>query len=102
MVSENTRNYKLFFWLSLGILVIFRFWVNGKVLLTGDEAYHWEWSRHLAWGYYDHPPMVAYLIRSFTWLGGNTLRAVRAVAVLLSTLSVVLVYLLTKQISGRE
>ncbi len=28
-----------------------------------DEAYYWEWSRHLAAGYFDHPPMVALLIR---------------------------------------
>jgi len=33
-----------------------------KVPLTGDEAYYWEWSKHLALGYADHPPMVAYLI----------------------------------------
>ncbi|PTL84307.1 4-amino-4-deoxy-L-arabinose transferase [Vitiosangium sp. GDMCC 1.1324] len=27
-----------------------------------DEAYYWQWSRHLDWGYYDHPPLVAWLI----------------------------------------
>ena len=27
--------------------------------LTFDEAYYWTWSKHLAGGYYDHPPMVA-------------------------------------------
>lgn len=31
--------------------------------LSGDEAYHWEWSRHLAGAYYDHPGMTAWLIR---------------------------------------
>ena len=31
-----------------------------------DEAYYWEWSRHLAGGYFDHPPGVALLVR----LGG--------------------------------
>lgn len=34
--------------------------------LLEDEAYYWVWSNHLAWGYYDHPPMVAF----FIWLGG--------------------------------
>jgi 4-amino-4-deoxy-L-arabinose transferase-like glycosyltransferase len=29
-----------------------------------DEAYYWEWSRHLAAGYYDHPPGIALLIRA--------------------------------------
>ncbi|MCP3104050.1 glycosyltransferase family 39 protein [Myxococcus sp. K15C18031901] len=27
-----------------------------------DTAYYWQWARHLAWGYYDHPPLVAWLI----------------------------------------
>ena len=27
--------------------------------LLEDEAYYWVWSRELAWGYFDHPPMVA-------------------------------------------
>ncbi len=27
-----------------------------------DEAYYWQWGRHLAWGYYDHPPLIAWLI----------------------------------------
>ncbi len=27
-----------------------------------DSAYYWQWARNLAGGYYDHPPMVAWLI----------------------------------------
>jgi 4-amino-4-deoxy-L-arabinose transferase-like glycosyltransferase len=27
-----------------------------------DEAYYWQWSRHLDWGYFDHPPLVAWLM----------------------------------------
>lgn len=27
-----------------------------------DEAYYWQWARHLAWGYFDHPPLIAWLI----------------------------------------
>ena len=28
-----------------------------------DETYYWDWSRHLAAGYFDHPPGLALLIR---------------------------------------
>jgi hypothetical protein len=31
--------------------------------LTFDEAYYWTWSKHLSFGYYDHPPGVAVIIR---------------------------------------
>jgi 4-amino-4-deoxy-L-arabinose transferase-like glycosyltransferase len=36
--------------------------------LLPDEAYYWTWSRHLAAGYFDHPPVLALLIRSGTVL----------------------------------
>src|SRR4051812_10224562 len=32
--------------------------------LFPDETYYWDWSRHLAGGYFDHPPMIALLIRA--------------------------------------
>lgn len=31
--------------------------------LFPDETYYWDWSRHVAAGYFDHPPMIALLIR---------------------------------------
>lgn len=31
--------------------------------LIDDEAYYWLWSKHLAWGFFDHPPMVALWIK---------------------------------------
>src|SRR4051794_36260110 len=27
-----------------------------------DETYYWDWSRRVAMGYFDHPPMIAWLI----------------------------------------
>ena len=33
--------------------------------MAADEAYYWVWSHHLQWSYFDHPPMVAFLL----WLG---------------------------------
>jgi 4-amino-4-deoxy-L-arabinose transferase-like glycosyltransferase len=45
--------------------------------LFPDETYYWDWSRHLAGGYFDHPPMIAVLIRAGTLIGGATPFAVR-------------------------
>jgi dolichol-phosphate mannosyltransferase len=47
--------------------------------LSYDEAYYWQWSRHLAWGYYDHPPMIAYLVASGSRLLGSSELGVRLV-----------------------
>jgi dolichyl-phosphate-mannose-protein mannosyltransferase len=52
--------------------------------LTFDEAYYWMWSKHLAGGYYDHPPMVALVIRAGTAIGGDSELGVRLVSILLA------------------
>lgn len=44
--------------------------------LTADETYYWVWSKHLAYGYLDHPPAVAWLI-ALTSVFGNSSLAVR-------------------------
>jgi 4-amino-4-deoxy-L-arabinose transferase-like glycosyltransferase len=52
--------------------------------LTFDEAYYWMWSKHLAGGYYDHPPGVAFVIRLGTMIAGDTELGVRLVSILLA------------------
>ena len=52
--------------------------------LTFDEAYYWMWSKSPAFGYYDHPPMVALVIRAGTSLGGDTEIGVRLMSILLA------------------
>ena len=51
--------------------------------LTFDEAYYWIWSKNLAGGYYDHPPMVALVVRAGTLIAGDTEFGVRLVSILL-------------------
>ena len=43
---------------ALLALTALRLVVAALVPLSPDEAYYWMWSRHLAGGYFDHPPMV--------------------------------------------
>src|SRR6476660_7827674 len=52
--------------------------------ITFDEAYYWMWSKHLAGGYYDHPPMVAVVIRLGTLIAGDTELGVRLFSILLA------------------
>jgi hypothetical protein len=56
-------------WVIVVAVTLMRAIAGYKVPMTGDEAYYWEWSRHLAFGYVDHPPAVAWTIRFFAWLG---------------------------------
>jgi dolichol-phosphate mannosyltransferase len=45
--------------------------------LWGEEAYYWNYAQHLDFGYLDHPPMVALLIKCTTLLFGTKEWAVR-------------------------
>ncbi|MGZ3952278.1 MAG: ArnT family glycosyltransferase, partial [Flavisolibacter sp.] len=55
--------------------------------LDGDEAYYWTYSRHLQWGYFDHPPVVALSVKLGGLFGHGRLFT-RLGAVLLSTLTI--------------
>lgn len=60
--------------LALGLVaysVALRAIFAGLIDLLPEEAYYWQYSEHLSLGYLDHPPMVAWLIRLGTWLGGD-------------------------------
>ena len=45
--------------------------------LSPDESYYWLWAQHPAWGYYDHPPIVAWWIMVSTSMFGHSAFAVR-------------------------
>ena len=36
--------------------------------LIFDESYYWYYANNMSWGYFDHPPMVAALIKVGSWL----------------------------------
>ena len=66
--------------------------------LVPDEAYYWDWSRRLSWGYYDQGPMVAYVIRVTTWLFGATEFGVRFGVCLASLVALWCSYLLASRL----
>ena len=75
---------------ALGLLTAIRLAVAAAAPLSPDEAYYWVWSRALAPGYLDHPPMVALWSRVGTALAGDTALGVRLLAPLSAALGSVL------------
>ena len=74
---------------------------NGVLPLHGDEAYYWMWSHDLQLSYYDHPPMIAYLIY-FTNFISQAEWGVRLVSVFAITVSLIYVFKLTTLISDEK
>ena len=62
--------------------------------ITNDEAYYALWGRQPAFGYFDHPPMIAWLIAAGDVLFDGNL-AVRFVTVLLQVIALPLLWSLS-------
>ncbi len=73
------------YWLAAVVVTVLaalvRLLFAARLPLFPDETYYWEWSRRLAGGYFDHPPMIAVLVRAGTLLSSSPL-AVRFFPVL--------------------
>lgn len=72
----------------------------GSVELLPEETYYWNYSRHLDFGYLDHPPMVAWLIRAGTAVFGHSEFAVRSGAWACAAVTSLFAYRLTRSLFG--
>ena len=70
------------------------------VELLPEEAYYWNYSRHLDIGYLDHPPMVAWLIRLGTSVFGQSQFGVRIGAIGCGILASIFIFRLTRNLFG--
>jgi 4-amino-4-deoxy-L-arabinose transferase-like glycosyltransferase len=70
--------------------------------LFPDEAYYWVWSRNLAAGYFDHPPMIAWVIRFGTALVGDVPVGVRLGPVLCGSIASLAVASTARRIAGDD
>ncbi len=78
------------------------FWSASHAELISQEAYYWTFAQHPALSYYDHPPMVAWLIGLGTFCFGNTELGVRFVHLLLYFGSAFLMFLTACAWFGRR
>jgi hypothetical protein len=82
--GENRSYFKYLIYLILGT-TIFRLVYINLPGLAPQETYYWNYSRHLALSYFDHPPILAYLVFIFTHLGKQSAFFVRIGCVLLTS-----------------
>ena len=91
---------RLFLYLLGAILVINLLQAYFTELIF-DEAYYWYYAKNLAWGYFDHPPMVAWLIKLSGLLFNGEL-GVRFMTCLLSTATFILLWLIIDHPKKKE
>ena len=96
-------------WLHLGYVLIalallgrWLYLASGIINLSGDEAYQWLWSKHLALSYYSKPPGIALLQWFGTSLFGDTDFGVRFFSPLIAALMGILLLRFTAREVGER
>ncbi len=87
------KHHRLLFYSSWLILALAQ---SASTELIADEAYYWVYSQFPAWGYFDHPPMIAVLIKTGDALFHNEL-GVRLICAFFSTFAIVITESLTER-----
>ncbi|MBU1044766.1 MAG: glycosyltransferase family 39 protein [Candidatus Omnitrophica bacterium] len=82
--------------------VLLRLIYLGLPNLLPEEAYYWNYAQHPAWGYLDHPPMVAWLISLGTSLFGHNEFGVRIGAMLCWFIATAFTCAFARNILGRK
>jgi len=82
------------------IATALRMVLASRLPLVADEAYYWEWSRNLAFGYFDHPPAIAWLIAFGTGIFGDVPLGVRFFPVLCGAVAAFALAELTERLAG--
>lgn len=62
---NNFKNSHYFFPVLLLLLLVVNVLQSVYTELIADEAYYWVYSQDMAFGYFDHPPVVS----AYIWLG---------------------------------
>lgn len=76
-VAVGLARWRAAFVIAFAVLGVAKLMLAAKLSPFGDEAFYWQESRHLAWGYSDLPPMTALLIRLGESLAGHGVLAMR-------------------------
>lgn len=83
-------------------LILVRFTNSFLFPFTSDEAYYWLWSRHLDWSYVDHPPLISYINKLFTFISPNEFFSVRIASFCFFLLICWAVYLLAQELFSKK
>src|SRR5579864_118820 len=80
---------------------MFHCYFNNRYGYFRDEFDYMACGDHLAWGYVDQPPLIPFLIHVCRALLGDSLRSIRFIPALASSLLVVQTAVLAREFGGR-
>ncbi len=106
MSTQNSENHSRLeplarpVYLLAGLAVLVHFLFNGKYGYFRDELYYAACGDHLAWGYVDHPPLVAFVAWISRALFGDSLFALRLLPAVSGAAKVILAGWMAREVGG--
>lgn len=95
-MKYNFKNFLLFALLIQLYRLFVLYHVN--IDLHVDEAYYWGWSKHLDFGYYSKPPMIAWVIHLASMICGDGEICIKSPSLILYLLTSINVFLIAKEL----
>lgn len=80
---------------------LFHLYFNNRYGYFRDEFDYIVCGNHLAWGYVDQPPLVPFLIHLCQAVFGDSLRSIRLIPAIASSLLVVQTAAITRELGGK-
>ena len=65
-----------------------------------QDAYYYLYSEYLSLSYFDHPPMVAWILKAFSWIFGKTVVGVKMTDFIVTGLTIYAFYKLASNFFG--
>lgn len=96
MTKYNFKNF-LFFAILIQLYRLFVLY-HVNIDLHVDEAYYWGWSKHLDFGYYSKPPMIAWVIHLASMICGDGEICIKSPSLILYLLTSINVFLIAKEL----
>lgn len=81
---------------------LFHVWFNNRYGYFRDEFDYISCAFHPAWGYVDQPPLIPFLTRISIAVFGDSLRAIRLIPAIASSLLVIQTAALAREFGGRS
>ena len=100
--SSPFANGMAIIWAIAVAKLLFHIYFNNRYGYFRDEFDYMSCGDHLAWGYVDQPPLIPFLIHICRALLGDSLRSVRFIPALASSLLVVQAAVLARELGGRR
>ena len=107
--SDPDRNHQSFFTTGMAIIwaialtnLLLHIYFNNRYGYFRDEFDYMSCGDHLAWGYVDQPPLIPFLIHICRAVLGDSLRSIRFIPALASSLLIVQTAAIARELGGHR